>query len=357
MEKNNENKKKKITKIIIKIFMAIIILFFLLYLYSNIIRKKNNSIPKPIIETNATINGTPFKVYKGLLITSYVHNNRAITLFNHEKFKWYEPDEVADVKVIDVNPNYVKVQFISPSYPLTSYNRLNRTYNRLNISKYRRLNLRNEYPSIDSEYTLKLNDNIEKEELLVGSYLRMFFRKSDTDDKNYIITPKSLELLELDTPSLKFKDDSSKNKKLIFRKNLNKNSDNYNTNTSYEYNVYTYSGAALIYYGNSPKYSITLPPEDFSLDDILSQANYDAITNRITYTMYTDGTMEYKYPDHTIIKFNSTAKRGNTDMIIGPKDMTLKDIIDYQSQKQNSNNKENQNESQNENKNLSLNSN
>lgn len=346
MEKSNKNNNKKkktikiISKKIIKIFMVIIILFFLLHIYSNIIKKKNNSITVPITKTDATINGTPFKVYKGLLVTSYLYNRKGITLFNHEKFKWYEPDAFAYAKVIEASHNSIKVQFLSDSNAILNYDKFTKS----KPNPYSHFYHIAGYPTIGSEYKLQLNDYIEKENLLVGSYITIFFRRSNIDNKNYIITPKSVELLELGTHKLKFIDDKSKNKKLIFKKNLNKNSDNYNTNTSYEYNVYTYSGDAAISYGNSPEYSITLPPEDFSLDDILSQANYDAITNRIPYTMYTDGTMEYKYPDHTIIKFNSTAKRGNTDMIIGPRDMTLKDIINNQSKEQNVNQNKNQNQ-------------
>lgn len=94
----------------------------------------------------------------------------------------------------------------------------------------------------------------------------------------------------------------------------------------YDYNIYTYEGAANILINNKEiSLRDALLNNKITMNEIIQKANQDLKDKKISGDMYRDGgSMIYQYKNYTIIKCHTID--GNRDVYIGTPELTINDL-------------------------------
>ncbi len=94
----------------------------------------------------------------------------------------------------------------------------------------------------------------------------------------------------------------------------------------YDYNIYTYEGAANILINNEEiSLRDALLNNKITMNEIIQKANQDLKDKKISGDMYRDGgSMIYQYKNYTIIKCHTID--GNRDVYIGTPELTINDL-------------------------------
>lgn len=148
----------------------------------------------------------------------------------------------------------------------------------------------------------------------VGTILEITYTGVIKDTYPSQIDVINIEIKSVSDFELQFKNDESKQvKKIIDKEEIEQ----------FSYNVYSYNGNVNIKI-NDEVISLkdALINNKISIDEIIQKANQDLEGKKITGDVYKDGgSMIYKYPDYTIIKYHNLD--GNRDVYIGSSDMDI----------------------------------
>lgn len=338
------------------IFILAIIILFILYIIGNSIYcVKNNE--KPYLytyEVSVDEKGNILRKYKGIFATKYVDENSSETLYNSQKYvpKIYTIEAAA---VIDrITKDYIYLDILGADYITDENSSSDNAYDLPSkpLCVATSNNIISNYNDKQYFYSKSIDPSIsiimQKAKIknnnynyLPGTYLKLLFKKEDIDFNSKVISPKNINLYPFNNFEIIFEKINYNRKSLLLDNNKYYNSD-------FNYNIYKYNGIPYIvinkiikkhtkdegtfHYNNPQAYinkKLIIPDAvmnaDFNPNYILAKANYDASTGKISYEVYKDGgTTLYKYPNYTIIKYNSLD--GKKDLVIGDKDMTIHDL-------------------------------
>lgn len=342
------------------IFIAAIIILFILYIIGNSIYCVNNN-EKPYLytyEVSVDEKGNILRKYKGIFATKYMDENSSATLYNTQKYipKIYTIEAAAVINRITKDYIYLDIlgaDYITdenyssdnvynlPSKPLcvaTSNNIIsNYDYDEYSLYEYSDPNI----STIMKKAKIK-NNNYN---YLPGTYLKLLFKKEDIDFNSKVISPKNISLCSFDDLKITFKETNDNNKVLILNPD---DYSKYNYDNNFDYKIYKYNGEPYVIlnnaiaranrnkivtnYNDPEKYinkkldiAEAISSTFFNPNYILAKANHDASIGKINYEVYKDGgTALYRYPNYTIIKYNSLD--GKNDLVIGDKEMTIQDL-------------------------------
>ncbi len=321
------------------LIISIIIIFLIYTIVDAVICKNNNRIPSiHKYEESTDESGNLLKKYKGILVTAYKDENGVTTIYNFEKYIPKETTIEAVAKITSIKNDYISLDILgcpTDSSMIKTSKKLHSPD--LNLKPLLINSDKNNLDSSKNKITkIKIKNN--NQNYLVGTYLNLSFEKKDIDTEKNILVPKNIRLYSFDDFSIIFDKNDKKEKALVYSNNDNKNEENKENNKINEnkgnFNIFKYNGEPYIEFNeNSKNYNKEKENNKYKLsealnnhmifpDYIIAKANYDVINNNIKYDVYKDGgSIEYEYPNYTIIKYNTLD--GKNDLVITDKNIKL----------------------------------
>lgn len=323
MKKDISSKRVFTFKKFLILIISIIIIFLICTIIEAVICKNNNRIPSiHKYEESTDESGNVLKKYKGILVTAYKDENGVTTIYNFEKYKPKNNTIEAVAKITSIKDDYISLDILGCSTDSSIIKTSKKLHSPdLNLKPLLINSNKNNLDSSKNKIT-KLKIKNDKQNYLVGTYLNLSFEKKDIDTEKNILTPKNIRLYSFDDFSIIFDKNDKKEKELMYSKNDNKNEENKGN-----FNIFKYNGEPYIEFNeNSKNYNKEKGNNKYKLSEVLNnhmifpdyiiaKANYDVINNNIKYDVYKDGgSIEYEYPNYTIIKYNTLD--GKNDLII-----------------------------------------
>lgn len=321
------------------LIISIIIIFLICTIIEAVICKNNNRIPSiHKYEESKDESGNVLKKYKGILVTAYKDENGVTTIYNFEKYIPKNNTIEAVARITSIKDDYISLDILgcpTDSSIIKTSKKLHSPD--LNLKP---LLINSDNSNLDSSKNkitkIKIKNN--NQNYLVGTYLNLSFEKKDIDTEKNILLPKNIRLYSFDDFSIIFDKNDKKEKELVYSNNDNKNEENKeneeNNKNKGNFNIFKYNGEPYIEFNeNSKNYNKEKENNKYKLsealnnhmifpDYIIAKANYDVINNNIKYDVYKDGgSIEYEYPNYTIIKYNTLD--GKNDLVITDKNIKL----------------------------------
>lgn len=332
MKKDISSKRVFTFKKFLILIISIIIIFLIYTIVDAVICKNNNRIPSiHKYEESTDESGNVLKKYKGILVTAYKDENGVTTIYNFEKYIPKNNTIEAVAKITSIKNDYISLDILG--CPTNSS--IIKTSKKLHSPdlNLKPLLINSDNSNLDSSKNkiTKIKIKNDNQNYLVGTYLNLSFEKKDIDTEKNILVPKNIRLYSFDDFSIIFDKNDKKEKELMYSKNDNKNEENKGN-----FNIFKYNGEPYIEFNeNSKNYNKEKEKENnkYKLsealnnhmifpDYIIAKANYDVINNNIKYDVYKDGgSIEYEYPNYTIIKYNTLD--GKNDLVITDKNIKL----------------------------------
>ncbi len=305
------------------LIISIIIIFLICTIIEAVICKNNNRIPSiHKYEESKDESGNVLKKYKGILVTAYKDENGVTTIYNFEKYIPKATTIEAVAKITNIKDDYISLDILGCSTDSSIIKTSKKLHSPdLNLKP---LLINSDNSNLDSskDKIAKIKIKNNNQNYLVGTYLNLSFEKKNIDTEKNILVPKNIRLYSFDDFSIIFDKNDKKEKELMYSKNDNKNEENKGN-----FDIFKYNGEPYIEFNennknynkekgnNKYKLSEALNNHMIFPDYIIAKANYDVINNNIKYDVYTDGgSIEYEYPNYTIIKYNTL--NGKNDLII-----------------------------------------
>lgn len=321
------------------LIISIIIIFLICTIIESVICKNNNRIPSiHKYEEFTDESGNVLKKYKGILVTAYKDENGVTTIYNFEKYIPKETTIEAVAKITSIKDDYISLDILGCPTD-SSMIKTNKKLHSPDLN-LKPLLINSDNSNLDSskDKITKIKIKNDNQNYLIGTYLNLSFEKKDIDTEKNILLPKNIRLYSFDDFSLIFDKNDKKEKELMYSKNDNKNEENKeneeNNKNKGNFNIFKYNGEPYIEFNeNSKNYNKEKENNKYKLsealnnhmifpDYIIAKANYDVINNNIKYDVYKDGgSIEYEYPNYTIIKYNTLD--GKNDLVITDKNIKL----------------------------------
>lgn len=342
MERDISSKRVFTFKKFLNLIISIIIIFLICTIIEAVICKNNNRIPSiHKYEESTDEYGNVLKKYKGILVTAYKDENGVTTIYNFEKYTPKETTIEAVAKITSIKNDYISLDILgcpTDSSIIKTSKKLHSPD--LNL-KPLLINSDNSNLNSSKDKITKIKIKNDNQNYLVGTYLNLSFEKKDIDTEKNILVPKNIRLYSFDDFSIIFDKNDKKEKELVYSNNDNKNKENKENDKINEnkgnFNIFKYNGEPYIEFNeNSKNYNKEKENNKYKLsealnnhmifpDYIIAKANYDVINNNIKYDVYTDGgSIEYEYPNYTIIKYNTL--NGKNDLVITDKNTKLHNL-------------------------------